>query len=252
MDICTPEHDAEIVQPTDLSNNAPELILKPTSTISDNALPPSKDPTVPSSAGLQDETRGKPPVVNFKWRPLKGPSAPQNVAVAPVSVVHVQEVQNASAPGVKMEIKSQSRVRPGSLFDEVRKTARLNQRPRNEESSSEERSPSAGTTRSPKKSRGWSRSRSRSRRRRRRGRSRSRSTSYRRSHSRTYSRSRSRSRSRHRRRRSRSDSYDSYSSRSRSASRRRGRRRSRSHRSSERRSRSSRSSSRSSSSSRYS
>ncbi|KAK5897849.1 hypothetical protein CgunFtcFv8_015315 [Champsocephalus gunnari] len=269
MDICTPEHDAEIVQQTDLSNNAPELIVKPTSTISDDALPQSKDPAAPSSAGLQDETRGKPPVVNFKWRPLKGPSAPQSVAVAPVSVVHVQEVQNASAQGVKMEIKSQSRVRPGSLFDEVRKTARLNQRPRNEESSSEERSPSAGTTRSPKKSRGWSRSssrsrsrsrsssyssrsRSRSRRRRRRGRSRSRSTSYRRSHSRTYSRSRSRSRSRHRRRRSRSDSYDSYSSRSRSASRRRGRRRSRSPRSSERRSRSSRSSSRSSSSSRYS
>ncbi|KAK1884866.1 NK-tumor recognition protein [Dissostichus eleginoides] len=97
-----------------------------------------------------------------------------------------------------------------------------------------------------------SRSRSRSRRRRRGGRSRSRSTTYRRSHSRTYSRSRSRSRSRHRRRRSRSDSYDSYSSRSRSASSRRGRRRSRSSRSSERRSRSSRSSSRSSSSSRYS
>ncbi|XP_034002427.1 NK-tumor recognition protein isoform X2 [Trematomus bernacchii] len=271
MDICTPEHDAEIVQPTDLSNNAPEFILKPTSTISDNASPQSKDPSVPSSAGLQDETPGKPPVINFKWRPLKGTSAPQNVNMAPVSVVNVQEVQNASALGVKMEIKSQSRVRPGSLFDEVRKTARLNQRPRNEESSSEERSPSAGTTRSPKKSRsrGWSRSssrsrsrsrsssyssrsRSRSRRRRRRGRSRSRSTTYRRSHSRTYSRSRSRSRSRHRRRRSRSDSYDSYSSRSRSASRRRGRRRSRSSRSSERRSRSSRSSSRSSSSSRYS
>ncbi|KAL3040440.1 hypothetical protein OYC64_011458 [Pagothenia borchgrevinki] len=271
MDICTPEHDAEIVQPTDLSNNAPEFIVKPTSTISDNASPQSKDPSVPSSAGLQDETPGKPPVINFKWRPLKGTSAPQNANMAPVSVVNVQEVQNASALGVKMEIKSQSRVRPGSLFDEVRKTARLNQRPRNEESSSEERSPSAGATRSPKKSRsrGWSRSssrsrsrsrsssyssrsRSRSRRRRRRGRSRSRSTTYRRSHSRTYSRSRSRSRSRHRRRRSRSDSYDSYSSRSRSASRRRGRRRSRSSRSSERRSRSSRSSSRSSSSSRYS
>ncbi|XP_010765455.1 NK-tumor recognition protein [Notothenia coriiceps] len=173
MDICTPEHDAEIVQPTDLSNNAPEFIVKPTSTISDNALPQSKDPSVPSSAGLQDETPGKPPVANFKWRPLKGPSAPQNVHMAPVSVVNVQEVQNAAAQGVKMEIKSQSRVRPGSLFDEVRKTARLNQRPRNEESSSEERSPSAGTSRSPKKSRsrGWSRSSSRSR-------SRSRSSSY--------------------------------------------------------------------------
>ncbi|XP_063768389.1 NK-tumor recognition protein isoform X2 [Eleginops maclovinus] len=274
MDICTPEHDADVVEPTDLSNNAPELTLKPTSTSPDNALPPSRDTSVSSSAGLQDETTGNPPVINLKWRPLKGTSALQNITVPPVSVVNVQEIQNASAQAVKMEIKSQSRVRPGSLFDEVRKTARLNQRPRNEESSSEERSPSEGTTRSPKKSRsrGWSRSysrsmsrsrsssyssrsRSRSRRRRGRGRSRSRSSKYRtyRSRSRTYSRSHSRSRSYNHRRRSRSDSYDSYSSRSRSASRRRGRRRSRSYRSSERRSRSYRSSSRSSSrSSRYS
>ncbi|XP_029313188.1 LOW QUALITY PROTEIN: NK-tumor recognition protein [Cottoperca gobio] len=296
MDICTPEHEAEIVEPqvTQL-NNAAGLTLKSTSKSlempsGDDALPHSREPpslTSTAAAGLQDESTGKPTgtAVHFKWRPLKGMSALQNVNVPPVTAktAHLQESQNTNAQGVRMEIKSQSRVRPGSLFDEVRKTARLNQRPRNEESSSEERSPSVGNTRgtsrarSPKKksrsdpshrsrSRGWShsssrsrsrsrsssyssRSRSRSRRRRGRGRSRSRSTTYRtyRSHSRTYSRSHSRSRSYNRRRRSRSDSYDSYSSRSRSASRRRGRRRSDSYRSSHRRSRSYRSSSRSSS-----
>ncbi|KAK9527720.1 hypothetical protein VZT92_014256 [Zoarces viviparus] len=284
MDICTPEHDSEIVEhpaTQDLYKN--ELTLKSTSRSSDvasgeSALPHSKEqPSVPSTAtagGLQDEA------AHFKWRPLKGTSALQNTSVPPAATKHVQIQEAPNAQGVRMEIKSKSRVRPGSLFDEVRKTARLNQRPRNQESSSEERSPSTGNTRSPKKSgsasrrrsrsRGWShsysrsrtrsrsssyfsRSRSRSRRRRGRGRSRSRSSTYRSygSHSRTSSRSHSRSRScNRRRRRSRSDSYDSYSSRS--ASRRRGRRRSDSYRSSDRRSRSYRSSSRSSSSSRYS
>lgn len=299
MDICTPEHEAEIVEPPiteDFHNKAPDLTLKSTSkstdsSSTDQALPHSKEqPSVTSTTtagGLQDEaTTGKPTgtVINFKWRPLKGMSALQNVNVPPVATknIQLQDNQTPNTQGVRMEIKSKSRVRPGSLFDEVRKTARLNQRPRNQESSSEERSPSVGNTRgtshtrSPKKSRsvsghrshsrGYShsysrsrsrsrsssyssRSRSRSRRRRGRGRSRSRSSTYRsyRSHSRTYSRSNSRSHSYTRRRRSRSDSYDSYSSRSRSVSRRRGRRRSDSYRSSDRRSRSYRSSSRSSS-----
>ncbi|XP_039645584.1 NK-tumor recognition protein isoform X1 [Perca fluviatilis] len=299
MDICTPEHDAEIVEPLrtlDAYYNSPELTLKSTSKSSDmasgdRALPPSKElPSVISTTaagGLREEaTTGKAvgTVINFKWRPLKGMSALQNVNVPPVATknVQLQENQTSNQQGVRMEIKSKSRVRPGSLFDEVRKTARLNQRPRNQESSSEERSPSGGNTRgtsrtrSQKKSRsisshrsrsrGWSRSysrsrsrsrssssssrsRSRSRRRRGRGRSRSRSSTYRsyRSRSRTYSRSHSRSRSHRRHRRSRSDSSDSYSSRSRSASRRRGCRRSDSYRSSDRRSRSYRSSSCSSS-----
>ncbi|XP_059182528.1 NK-tumor recognition protein isoform X2 [Centropristis striata] len=297
MDICTPEHDAEIVEPAliqDSHNSAPELTLKSTSKSSDvaskdSALPHSKEqPSLTSTttaAGLQDETTtGRPAgtAINFKWKPLKGMSALKNLNVPPVTTknVQLQESQTPNTQGVRMEIKSKSRVRPGSLFDEVRKTARLNQRPRNQESSSEERSPSVGNTRgtsrtekksrsvsSPRsRSRGWShsysrsrtrsrsssyssRSRSRSRRRRGRGRSRSRSSTYRsyRSHSRTYSRSHSRSRSYNRRRRSRSETYDSYSSRSRSASRRRGRRRSDSYRSSDRRSRSYRSSSRSSS-----
>ncbi|XP_031588327.2 NK-tumor recognition protein isoform X2 [Oreochromis aureus] len=303
MDICTPEHDAEIVEPSvpcHPHNSVPKITLKSTSNSSemennDTALSHSKEQSAVSSTstagGSQDKgTAGKPAatVINLKWRPLKGTSAVQNVNAPPVTVknVQAQENQTGNMQGVRMEIKSKSRVRPGSLFDEVRKTARLNQRPRNQESSSEERSPSVGKakgTRSPKtsrsvsrksrsvsshrsRSRGWShsysrsrsrsrsssyssRSRSRSWRRRGRGRSRSRSTTYRsyRSHSRTYSRSHSRSRSYIRRRRSRSDSYDSYSSRSRSVSRRRGRRRSDSYRSSDRRSRSYGSSSRSSS-----
>ncbi|XP_005912347.1 NK-tumor recognition protein isoform X3 [Haplochromis burtoni] len=303
MDICTPEHDAEIVESSvscHPHNSVPKITLKSTSNSSevennDTALSHSKEQFAVSSTttagGSQDKgTAGKPAatVINLKWRPLKGTSAVQTVNAPPVTVknVQAQENQTGNMQGVRMEIKSKSRVRPGSLFDEVRKTARLNQRPRNQESSSEERSPSVGNakgTRSPKtsrslsrksrsvsshrsRSRGWShsysrsrsrsrssssssRSRSRSWRRRGRGRSRSRSTTYRsyRSHSRTYNRSHSRSRSYIRRRRSRSDSYDSYSSRSRSVSRRRGRRRSDSYRSSDRRSRSYGSSSRSSS-----
>ncbi|XP_060950168.1 NK-tumor recognition protein isoform X2 [Limanda limanda] len=294
MDICTPEHDAIKVEPLthDCFERTPDLTLKSTSQLSDmtntdRALPHSKEKSAVTSTttagGLQDEAAT---MINFKWRPLKGMSAVQNLHVPPVVAKNIQSQQkpNPNTQGVKMEIKSNSRVRPGSLFDEVRKTARLNQRPRNQESSSEEGSPSVGKTRgtsrtrSPKKpkptsrksrsgsgqrsrSRGWthsssrsrsrsrsssssSRSRSRSRRRRGRGRSRSRSSTYRSYRSRTYSRSHSRSRSYKHRRRSRSDTY---SSRSRSASRRRGRRRSDSYRSSERRSRSSRTSSRSSS-----
>ncbi|XP_071769852.2 NK-tumor recognition protein isoform X1 [Centroberyx gerrardi] len=301
MDICTPEHDTEtIVEPPvtqDSFNNAPEFTLKTTSISSkmankdSNIFPQQSAASVAfatTTGGLQDEVvAGKSSAaIDLKWKPLKGMSALQNVNLPPVTMktVRLQESQSLKTQGVRMEIKSKSRVRPGSLFDEVRKTARLNQRPRNQESSSEEKSPSvvgtrgASRTRSPRKSRSASshrshsrgrshsysrsrsrsrsssyssRSRSRSRRRRGRGRSRSHSSTYRsyRSHSRTYSRSHSRSRSYDRRRRSRSDSSDSYSSRSRSrsVSRRRGRRRSDSYRSSDRRSRSYRSSSRSSS-----
>ncbi|XP_056290027.1 NK-tumor recognition protein isoform X2 [Pseudoliparis swirei] len=293
MDICTPEHDAEIVEhPATYDLNSNEFTLKSTSGSSDVAsrdgglLPRREQPCgTPSTAGgLQDEaTTGRPADagIHFKWRPLKGTSALQHMNVLPVTARNVQLQEPPNTQGVRMEVKSQSRVRPGSLFDEVRKTARLNQRPRNQESSSEETSPAVGNprgTRPPKKSRSassqrsrsrgsshsssrsrsrsrsssyFSRSRSRSLRRRRgRRRSRSRSSTYRSygSHSRTSSRSHSRSRSYERRRRFRSDSDDSYSSRSRSASRRRGgRRRSDSYRSSDRRSRSSRSSSGSSS-----
>ncbi|XP_008394441.1 NK-tumor recognition protein isoform X1 [Poecilia reticulata] len=294
MEICTPEHNVDIIEhpvTPDLSNTATKLTLNSTSKSSevastDGALPQSKDqPDVTSSsttAGPQEEAPPGRAVINFKWKPLKRMAVTPEVNVQAVTVKSKQNnenIQPLGTQGVKMEIKSKNRVRPGSLFDEVRKTVRLNQRPRNQESSSEERSPSVGkdrgASRSPKKSSsasshrsrsgGWSRSYSRSRsrsrsysyssrsrsrsRRTRRRRSRSRSSTYRSysRHSRSYSRSPSRSHSHHHRRRSRSDSYDSYSSRSRSVSRRRGRRRSESYRNSERRTRSSRSSSRSSS-----
>ncbi|XP_048826730.1 NK-tumor recognition protein isoform X2 [Brienomyrus brachyistius] len=239
--------------------------------------------SVPSCGSSEEPEVSKPSGVssNSRWRPL-GTSTLQGLNM------NVAEHKSAGAPGqgesktqgVRIEIKSKSRVRPGSLFDEVRKTARLNQRPRNQDSSSEERSPlaedkgkshsksssrsksrsvSSPRSRSRSRSRSYSHSisrsrstsssyrsysRSRSRRRYSRGRSRTRSRTYRsdRSYSRTCSRSHSRSRSYDRHRRSRSESYDSYSSRSWSRS---SRRRSKSYRSSDNRSRSYRSYSRS-------
>ncbi|XP_051871678.1 NK-tumor recognition protein isoform X3 [Pristis pectinata] len=193
-----------------------------------------------------------------KWKPLK--VLPNVPTASPVvnTEVKVEAAESDNKPqGLKIEIKSKNKVKPGSLFDEVRRTARLNQRQRNQETSSEEdslsrdsnsrsrsrstsrghyRSSSRDRTHSRTRSRSSSRSRSRSRsysssyRSRSYSRSRSRrrhsrdhsshSSSYRsyRSH-RTYSRSRSRSPSSSRHRRSRSDSYDSYDSRSRSRSR---------------------------------
>ncbi|XP_058879377.1 NK-tumor recognition protein-like isoform X1 [Acipenser ruthenus] len=170
--------------------------------------------------------------IDPKWKPLKDLSNQQ-----PVSTMNAVEGKSTDASGcvetkpqgLRIEIKSKSRVRPGSLFDEVRKTA-MNQRQRNKESSSEERSPSVedksksrSRTRSPSKSGSSQRTRSRTRSlSSSRSRTRSRSSTYSYS-SRTYSRSRSRSRSSDRRRRSRSVTYDSYYNRSRSRSSRRRR-----------------------------
>ncbi|XP_029979174.1 NK-tumor recognition protein isoform X2 [Sphaeramia orbicularis] len=245
MDICTPERDTSVESAlTEDFTNCSDFNLKSTSKSSNMADKESPMPQHQSkeqslitsttrAGGLQDEV-SKPldAGINLKWKPLKGMSALPNVSVPPVTTknIQIQENQTPNTQGVRMEIKSKSRVRPGSLFDEVRKTARLNQRPRNQESSSDERSPSAGKTRdaahprSPKKSRSvprksrspsthrsrsreWSHSYSRSR-------SRSRSSSY-------SSRSRSRSRRRHGRGRSRSRSstYRSYRSHSRTYSR---------------------------------
>ncbi|XP_072544979.1 NK-tumor recognition protein isoform X2 [Salminus brasiliensis] len=295
MEICTPEHITE----TSTEPLGPSVVeLQSLKNIAKNGsplLPPQTDQK--SSVTISSITHSNQPgempsentslAVDTKWKPLKGATVISTaVSTAPLVVVpnKPQEAEGKSQ-GLKIEIKSKSRVRPGSLFDEVRKTARLNQRPRNQDSSSDEDSPSATgeqagsqklsrsksrSTTSPRSrhrgrshsytcSRSRSRSfsyssrsysRSRSRRRYSRERSRSRSSSYR---SHTYSRSRSRSWSRGRRK-SRSYTYGSYSSRSRSGSRRRRHRRSES---STRRSRSYRSYSRSSSrhgsrSSRYS
>ncbi|CAL8234500.1 unnamed protein product [Arctogadus glacialis] len=279
MDICTPEHDTEsIVEP--VLNTTPDSTL---TTIINSVSKTTQDDTLhnqvppPAIFDISSHCAAVGTILDLKWKPLKGttPSAVASLLAVSSKSSRPAEHLTPRPQGVKMEIKSKSRVRPGSLFDEVRKTARLNQRPRNQDSSSEEDSQagsreeshtprksgsmSSHRSRSRSRSLSYSRSRSRSRRSssssssrsrsRRRGgrrRSRSRSSTYRsyRSHRRTYSRSHSRSRSYTRR--SRSDSDDSASSRS--ASRRcRRRRRSHSDRSSERRSWSSPWSSRSSS-----
>ncbi|XP_060755886.1 NK-tumor recognition protein isoform X2 [Neoarius graeffei] len=298
MEICTPEHSAdtntEPSEPIVVDTSARKDIVKNGNQLQ---LPQTDKKTSGSSpvltpANQAGETTsgsiGQP--VDPKWKPLKGMAVVPAVTAAPLAMKMAmpQEQGEGKTQGLKIEIKSKNRVRPGSLFDEVRKTARLNQRPRNQDSSSEEGSPVATgeQTGSQKHSRSKSRSvsssrprrrdrsrsythsrsrsrsssyssrsysRSRSRRRYSRERSRSRSSSYHSYRSHTYSRSRSRSWSRGRRR-SRSYTYDSYSSRSRSRSRRWRHRRSES---SDRRSRSYHSYSRSSSrhgshSSRYS
>ncbi|XP_053324257.1 NK-tumor recognition protein isoform X1 [Spea bombifrons] len=225
---------------------------------------PSPPAVAASTTSAEKGTAGSsdPAPVDHKWKPVQGQSVLQMLrsSGAPANPPTGPEKK---PQGFRIEIKSKSRVRPGSLFDEVRKTARLNQRPRNQESSSDEgssshreKSPASSRSKSRSvssrrtRSRSYSRSRSRShsyssssrsrsytrsRSRRRHGsyRSRSRSRSYGsyRSYTRTHSRSRSRSASYERRRRSRSRShtYDSYYSRSRSRTRSPRYRRSRSY-----------------------
>ncbi|XP_028623092.1 NK-tumor recognition protein isoform X4 [Grammomys surdaster] len=166
-----------------------------------------------------------------KWKPLQGVG---NLAVSAATTSSALDMKALSAvpevkpQGLRIEIKSKNKVRPGSLFDEVRKTARLNRRPRNQESSSDEQTPSRdgdSQSRSPHRSRSKSETKSRHRTRsvsysHSRSRSRSSTSSYR---SRSYSRSRSRGWYSRGRTRSRSSSYESFhshrtSSRSRSRS----------------------------------
>ncbi|XP_067233343.1 NK-tumor recognition protein isoform X4 [Chanodichthys erythropterus] len=269
VEICSPERIPEAEQPgpkaigfsplKNILNNGsvlvPSQIEKGNSITMRPALSHGSQPeeTVPGDSSIS--------AVENKWKPLTGMNALQAITIKPfiMKINKPQDQLEGKTQGLKIEIKSKSRVRPGSLFDEVRKTARLNQRPRNPDSSSEEdslpateragslnhsqnesrsvsshgshrrsRSHSYSHTRSRSRSytyssRSYSRSRSRSRYSR--GHSRSRSSTCRSYRSRTDSRSRSRSRYRGHHR-SRSESYDSYSSRSRSRSRRRGRRRS--------------------------
>ncbi|XP_021534609.2 NK-tumor recognition protein [Neomonachus schauinslandi] len=170
-------------------------------------------------------------LLDNKWKPLQGvgnlaaPTAPTASATEVKALTAAPEMK---PQGLRIEIKSKNKVRPGSLFDEVRKTARLNRRPRNQESSSDEQTPSRdgdSQSRSPSSSRSKSETKSRHRTRsvsysHSRSRSRSSTSSYR---SRSYSRSRSRGWYSRGRTRSRSSSYRSYkshrtSSRSRSRS----------------------------------
>lgn len=166
-----------------------------------------------------------------KWKPLQGVgnlSVSTATTSSALDVKALSTVPEVKPQGLRIEIKSKNKVRPGSLFDEVRKTARLNRRPRNQESSSDDQTPSRdgdSQSRSPHRSRSKSETKSRHRTRsvsysHSRSRSRSSTSSYR---SRSYSRSRSRDWYSRGRTRSRSSSYGSFhshrtSSRSRSRS----------------------------------
>ncbi|KAM6422390.1 NK-tumor recognition protein isoform 2-T2 [Rhynochetos jubatus] len=226
LQVETPEQDA-----VKLGNSIIDFINvkeeKETGRQENNSVPVSSAKDSSLKSEFTENTQSS--MIDNKWKPLQGVSNLQ-----PATVSTAAEVRNAaSAPepkpaGLRIEIKAKNKVRPGSLFDEVRKTARLNRRPRNQESSSEEESPSRDDN-SPSRSLSRSRSKSESKSRHRtrslsyshsRSRSRSSTYSYR---SRSYTRSRSRGWYSRDRSRSRSSSYHSYKSRSRTYSRSRSR-----------------------------
>ncbi|KAM6089423.1 NK-tumor recognition protein isoform 3-T3 [Chlamydotis macqueenii] len=214
-----------------LGNNITDFINvkeeKETGRQENNSVPASGAKDCSSKSETTENTQSN--TTDNKWKPLQGVSNLQTATVS--TVAEVKNVASAPEPkpaGLRIEIKAKNKVRPGSLFDEVRKTARLNRRPRNQESSSEEESPSRDDN-SPSRSLSRSRSKSESKSRHRtrsvsyshsRSRSRSSTYSYR---SRSYTRSRSRGWYSRDRSRSRSSSYHSYKSRSRTYSRSRSR-----------------------------
>ncbi|NXC20240.1 NKTR protein, partial [Corythaeola cristata] len=264
MEICTPDHnspgkvDVDVLSPVILSakpqalsgsinkdlqveapepdtvklgNNIIDFINikeeKETGRQESNSVPMPGAKDCSSKSEITENTQSN--MTDNKWKPLQGVGNLQ-----PATISTAAEVKNtASVPepkpaGLRIEIKAKNKVRPGSLFDEVRKTARLNRRPRNQESSSEEESPSRDDN-SPSRSLSRSRSKSESKSRHRtrsmsysHSRSRSRSSTYS-SRSRSYTRSRSRGWYSRDRSRSRSSSYHSYKSRSRTYSRSRSR-----------------------------
>ncbi|KAM4791729.1 NK-tumor recognition protein isoform 6-T6 [Cyanocitta cristata] len=226
LQVETPEKD-----PVKLGNNIRDFINikeeKETGRQENNSVPVSGAKDCSLKSEITENTQSN--MIDNKWKPLQGVG---NLQPATISMTtEVKSVASAPEPkpaGLRIEIKAKNKVRPGSLFDEVRKTARLNRRPRNQESSSEEESPSRddnSASRSLSRSRSKSESKSRHRTRsisysHSRSRSRSSTYSYR---SRSYSRSRSRGWYSRDRSRSRSSSYHSYKSRSRSYSRSRSR-----------------------------
>lgn len=145
-------------------------------------------PTLSHGSQPEETVPGDSPVsaVENKWKPLKDMNVMQAISTKTfiMKINKQQDHLDGKAQGLKIEIKSKSRVRPGSLFDEVRKTARLNQRPRNPDSSSEEDSLPATGERAGSLNHSQNKSRSVSSHR-----------STRRSRSHSYSHSRSRSRS---------------------------------------------------------
>ncbi|XP_060036364.1 NK-tumor recognition protein isoform X3 [Erinaceus europaeus] len=173
------------------------------------------------ASAVEGAVKGQVGLTDTKWKPLPGVgdlTAPSAATAGTVETKAATAMSEVKPQGLRIEIKSKNKVRPGSLFDEVRKTARLNRRPRNQESSSDEQTPSRGgdsQSRSPSRSRSKSETKSRHRARsvsysHSRSRSRSSTSSYR---SRSYSRSRSRGWYSRGRARSRSSSYRSYKSR---------------------------------------
>uniref|UniRef100_A0A670JY56 peptidylprolyl isomerase n=1 Tax=Podarcis muralis TaxID=64176 RepID=A0A670JY56_PODMU len=241
MEICTPEHNSPVkvdveLSPVSLKVNLQDIKVSkstdvPSSSEAESAKPglDARELTGSKEGNTQREKQRPKPVTTIaavecvlktelvenpqssvadnKWKPLQGVGNLQPAAPA-ASSIHSEAKSVASSSeskpqGLRIEIKSKNKIRPGSLFDEVRKTARLNRRPRNHESSSEEDSP----TRENSQSRSHSRSRSKSDPK---SRHRARSHSY--SHSRSRSASSTSSYSR-------SYTYDSYYSRSRSRSR---------------------------------
>ncbi|XP_027439160.1 NK-tumor recognition protein isoform X3 [Zalophus californianus] len=196
-----------------------------------DSSPASLASTVESAVKREAAEKSQMGLLDNKWKPLQGVgnlAAPTAPAASAAEVKALTAAPEVKPQGLRIEIKSKNKVRPGSLFDEVRKTARLNRRPRNQESSSDEQTPSRdgdSQSRSPSRSRSKSETKSRHRTRsvsysHSRSRSRSSTSSYR---SRSYSRSRSRGWYSRGHTRSRSSSYRSYkshrtSSRSRSRS----------------------------------
>ncbi|XP_063117045.1 NK-tumor recognition protein isoform X3 [Cavia porcellus] len=255
MEICTPERSSpakgegtsspasarlsapqvSVAPQQDLHMEAPEVdAVQQESSMSENKTVGEETPA--SSTASTNEGAGKKVAAgksqgslsSNKWKPLQGVGnlwAPAGSTSSATEAKALTAVPEMKPQGLRIEIKSKNRVRPGSLFDEVRKTARLNRRPRNQESSSDEQTPSRdgdSQSRSPSRSRSKSETTSRHRTRsvsysRSRSRSRTSTSSYR---SRSYSRSRSRGWQSRGRSRSRSyRSYDSHRTSSRSRSR---------------------------------
>ncbi|XP_044536867.1 NK-tumor recognition protein isoform X3 [Gracilinanus agilis] len=266
MEICTPERSSpvklDISPPSNLSFGTPDinvilnqdLVNENLETVVINQESNVTESKMVVEVGKQDGNtlgfsgtvenaiksdmteRSQSNIVDNKWKPLQGVgNLSATTTSTAMEIKTLPSIPDTKPQGLRIEIKSKNKVRPGSLFDEVRKTARLNRRPRNQESSSDEQTPSRdenSQSRSPSRSRSKSETKSRHRTRsvsysHSRSRSRSSTYSYR---SRSYSRSRSRgwySRDRSRSRSSsyhsykshRSYTYDSYYSRSRSRSR---------------------------------
>uniref|UniRef100_G1KFM0 Natural killer cell triggering receptor n=1 Tax=Anolis carolinensis TaxID=28377 RepID=G1KFM0_ANOCA len=218
MEICTPEHNSPLKVDVDLSPVTLKINLQEvkasknvdvhnhsearsakqrvngkdsTDTKEDNREK-DKHKSKPSTSIASTVSAPKPEMsdgaqsssADNKWKPLQGAGNLQlPAAVASTSSSEVKNLPSSSESkpqGLRIEIKSKNKIRPGSLFDEVRKTARLNRRPRNHESSSEEDSAERENSQSRSRSRSRSKSEPKSRHR-------TRSLSY--SHSRSRSRS---------------------------------------------------------------